>query len=188
MDRPSVLAINRQILTSRLLLEPLTGDHADLMFDALQDPAIYEWISSCPPRTRNELESDWLTRSAKLSEEREVTYFNWAVRRIADDRLLGTMDAEVTSNFVATNIGYVFLPTYWRQGYATEALVSLSRHLASHGVLRQTAVVTLGNDASMVVLGRAGFLRSRTIPENDVIRGKVVDDVEYVYSHLDRQT
>ena len=182
MNLMFVRSIDTRIRTARLLLEPMTGEHAGPMFDALQEPAIYEWISSGPPTTLKQLEEDWRTRKARLSQEREVTYFNWVVRRVADGQLIGTMDAEITSGLVATNIGYVFIPEFWGTGYATEALVALSTHLASCGVPGQTAVVTQGNAASMVVLERAGFVRSRILPGNDVIRGKIVDDVEYVYS------
>jgi ribosomal-protein-alanine N-acetyltransferase len=184
MNLLSVQAIDTQIRTARMLLVPLTGEHAGPMFDALQEPAIYEWISLSPPRTLAELEENWRGSKAKLLQEREVPYFNWAVRRVADGQWLGTMDAEITSSLVATNVGYVFFPKFWNSGYATEALAALSNHLASCGVLEQTAVVTQGNTASMVVLERAGFVRSRILPGNDVIRGKAVDDVEYVYLGL----
>ena len=91
------------------------------------------------------------------------------------------MDAEIKSTRVATNVGYVIFPMFWSSGYGTEALTALSKHLASCGVTRQTALVTQGNRASMVVLERAGFVRSRILPSNDVIEGKTVDDVEYVH-------
>jgi RimJ/RimL family protein N-acetyltransferase len=39
---------------------------------------------------------------------------------------------------------------------------------------------TRGNDASGRVLEHAGFVRSRVLPGNDILRGVPVDDVEYL--------
>jgi hypothetical protein len=49
-----------------------------------------------------------------------------------------------------------------------------------HGIIEQRALVTLGNEASARVLSKAGFIRSRVIADNDMIRGVKHDEVEYV--------
>jgi RimJ/RimL family protein N-acetyltransferase len=80
----------------------------------------------------------------------------------------------------ASNLGYYFFPPYWGQGYATEAVRAVTQHLLSQGVHRLVATVTAGNIASERILQKAGFIFTRVLVGNDVIRGEPMDDREYV--------
>jgi ribosomal-protein-alanine N-acetyltransferase len=173
-------AINSTLTTARLRLEPLDGRHARLLFDGMRDPAIYEWISLKPSPDVDHLEARWARVAQRSLVAVDVLDFGWAVQRVSDGAWIGKMDAEVQAHGVATNVGYAFVSIYWGQGYATEALRALCEHLACHGVTEQRATVTLGNDASCRVLEHAGFVRERVLPNNDMLRGVLVDDVEYV--------
>ena len=174
------LALNATIATPRLRLEPLSGCHARGMFEGMQHPAIYEWISMSPPVSAEWLEERWARVEHRALVGQDVIDLGWAVQRVEDGAWIGKLDAEVLSHGVATNVGYFFFPPFWGRGYASEAVTALSEHLARHGVVEQRATVTLGNDASGRVLERAGFARTRVLPGNDTLRGVVVDDVEYV--------
>ena len=173
-------AIRVALVTPRLRLEPLGGHHAAALFEGLRDPAIYEWISLHVSPDLAHLQARWARVAQCPLVDVEVLDFGWAVQRVADGAWIGKMDAEVTAGGIASNIGYLLLPAYWRQGYATEALVALSDHLQRHGAVEQHATVTVGNEASCRVLERAGFVRERVIAGNDTLRGVVVDDLEYV--------
>ena len=168
------------ITTPRLRLEPLDAGHAAPLFDGLRDPAIYEWISLHVSPDLAHLQARWARVAQQPLVGVDVLDFGWAVQRVADGAWIGKMDAEVTAGGVASNVGYLLLPAYWRQGYATEALAALSDHLQRHGALEQHATVTVGNEASCRVLERAGFVRERVLAGNDTLRGVVVDDLEYV--------
>lgn len=172
--------INVTLITPRLRLEPLDERHAAPLFDGMREPAIYEWISLQPSNDLAHLQARWRRVGQRPLVGVEVLDFGWAVQRIADGAWIGKMDAEVTAQCVATNVGYAFVPAYWRQGYATEAVTALSEHLRRHGVVEQRATVTVGNDASCRVLERAGFVRERVIRDNDTLRGTLVDDFEYI--------
>lgn len=172
--------LNAPILTSRLIIEPIVATHADLLFNLMQNEAIYNWISAEPPKTVDQLRQSWLKQESRLSPEGEEAWLNWAVRRNSDGVYLGKLDAEVNYANVATNVGYLFFPAYWGQGYASESVLAMTDHLARHGVSKMFAAVTLGNETSYRVLEKAGFTRSRIIPDNDIIRGVKYDDVEFV--------
>lgn len=173
-------AINVAIASARLRLEPLAERHAAPLFDGLRDPAIYEWISLQPSPDLAHLQAHCARVARFPLVGVDVLDFGWAVQRVADGAWIGKMDAEVTARGVATNVGYLFVPAYWGQGYASEAVAALGEHLRRHGVVEQHATVTVGNEASCRVLERAGFVRERVIAGNDTLRGVLVDDIEYV--------
>jgi [ribosomal protein S5]-alanine N-acetyltransferase len=165
------------IATERLVLEPLLGSHAELLFEELAEPQLYRWISAMPPVSVEALRLRW------TEAERQVVSggvdLQWAARRVSDGRYVGKLDAEVRGR-VATNVGYIIFLPYWGQGYATEAVRAVAAQLERQGATEQRALVTRGNEASARVLAKAGFLRTRVIADNDVIRGQKHDDVEYV--------
>jgi [ribosomal protein S5]-alanine N-acetyltransferase len=174
-------ALNAPLRTERLALEPLVSAHADALFAALMDERIYEWISPVPPTDLETLRSAWARRESRLSLDGSEARLNWAVRRAVDGAYVGRLDATVDDANVATNYGYVLMPGYWGQGYATECTRHLMSHFAQQGVREVRACVTLGNVASERVLEKSCFVRTRVIPNNDRIRGVWYDDVEYVY-------
>jgi ribosomal-protein-alanine N-acetyltransferase len=179
INRALVDTLNVTLDSDRLRLIPREGEHAPLLFAALQDPAIYQWISDAPPINIVELEKLW-SRLANELLYLDVLYLNWAVQCRDDREWIGTMDVAIDAENITTNIGYIFVPPYWGQGYATEAVRLLAEHLAQSGIVEQRAFVTFGNIASTKVLERAGFTKTRIIKDNDTVRGILVDDIEYI--------
>jgi RimJ/RimL family protein N-acetyltransferase len=168
-----------RLTTERLALVPLTREHAEPLWAPMQDPATYEWISLTPPPSVDWLRDRWIRQEAYRSPDETEAWLAWAVQRTSDGRWVGKADATVARD-VATNVGYFFFPPFWGQGYATEAVRAIVEHLDRQGVVEMRATVTVGNDRSGRVLERAGFVRGRILPENDVIRGVPHDDIEYV--------
>jgi [ribosomal protein S5]-alanine N-acetyltransferase len=174
-------SLNGPVGTARLQLEPLTAAHADVLFTPLQDERIYHWISAWPPGEVEHVRQAWGQRGSRLSPDGNEAWLNWAVRRASDGAYMGKVDATVDAANVATHFGYVFFPEFWNQGYASECARGMVEHLAQRGVLEVHAFVTQGNVASERALARAGFIRTRIIPDNDKIRGVFYADIEYVH-------
>jgi len=172
-------ALNASLRTARLALEPLRAAHADALFDALRDEALYAWVSATAPASVDALRVRWERLESRLSPDGAAAWLNWVPRRAADGVCLGRIDVEVIGD-EAPNVGYMFARQAWGHGYAREAVGAVVAHLDALGVRRMVAAVTVGNEASRKVLEAVGFTRARLIPEADVIRGVKCDEVEFV--------
>ncbi|HWA75298.1 MAG TPA: GNAT family N-acetyltransferase [Polyangiaceae bacterium] len=175
----SSIELNAAIVTARLSLEPLRGWHGAQLFEGLSEPRLYRWNSGQPPESVEALQQRWERFAAHpfVSVGRLLT---WAARRTSDGSYIGKLDVVIGEHNVATNVGYLFFLPFWNQGYATEAVLALAVHLEHCGIVEQRALVTVGNDASARVLQKARFEKTRVLPENETIRGKRYDEVEYV--------
>lgn len=173
--------------TPRLSLEPLGADHADALFPVLSDPRTQVWIPPLRARSVDELRARWAALEAAASADPAKptlpARLGWAARRRADGALVGKLDAVVEGG-VATNVGYVFAPEAWGQGYATEAVGAVVAHLLGAGVRELRATVTVGNDASCRVLERLGFTRRARLVGSETLRGDPHDDWLYVRADL----
>lgn len=186
MDPTHALALAVPLQTSRLVLEPLVAVHADLLFLAMQDPAIYTQISSPPPRSADALRSWWASLECRLSPDGSEAWPSWAVRETADGQYIGKIDAGIDRHGCALNIGYLFFPSFWGRGYATEAVGAVTDHLLGMGVSSLRALVTRGNVASARVLERNGYRLARVLRDSETLRGVSVDEFEYIRTAGDR--
>ena len=180
MQSGLALSLCPPLVTDRLVLEPLAERHADAFFEPLHDDALYQWISMEKPSSVAWLRDHWRRIECRLAPDFQTAWPTWAVRRKADGIYLGRVDAEITLAMEASNLGYYFFPPFWGHGFATEAVRAVTLHLLSQGVHRLVATVTEGNTVSERVLQKAGYAFTRVLVGNDTIRGKAMDDHEYV--------
>lgn len=173
-------ALNAPLSTERLVLEPLVRAHAEPLFEPLQDEALYTWISSLPPASVEALRERYILRETRISPDGEETWLNWVARSKRTGAYVGKVDAAIDDDDVVQNLGYLFFRAHWGQGYASEAVIAVVDHLVRSGVTELRATVTVGHTASARVLEKAGFVRTRILPENDEIRGVLCDDIELV--------
>ncbi|MES2951216.1 MAG: GNAT family N-acetyltransferase [Pseudomonadota bacterium] len=166
--------------TPRLRLQPLMGSHADADFGPMQDDAIYEWISMNKPRSVELLRAHWTGLESRMSPDGANLWPMWAVTTRDGGALVGCIDADIEDDCMCSNFGYYFFPEFWGRGFATEAVRAAADHLLQQGIHRLVATVTVGNLASGQVLKKAGFSFTRTIPDNDTLRGVLFDDEEYL--------
>jgi [ribosomal protein S5]-alanine N-acetyltransferase len=171
--------LNASLASNRLQIDPLRASDAEELFTALQDPALYQWISSTRPVSVEQLRTRYEARESRLSPHGEMAWLNWVLRSKQTHAVLGRMDAEVDDHNVAHNIGYVLISSAWGQGCATEAVQTVLRHFQNVGIHTVRATVTVGNHASARVLEKCGFRYTDTLLNNDTIRGALCDDLAY---------
>lgn len=158
--------LTRDLVTRRLVLEPLIAAHACLLFGYLQDRRLYRYYADEPPSTVEMLEHRYRGWETRKSPDRTQTWLNYAVRR-TDGGYVGWIQATILGD--AATIGYDIFPEFWRQGYATEACGELLRALREDHVVRTiSATVDSGNAASIRLLEHLGFTRTWTGPSDDM--------------------
>lgn len=155
LDAALVEAGLRTLVADGLVLEPQVAAHADVMFDVLCDPAIYEFENE-PPASRADLRARFHRLETRVSGDGVEQWLNWVVR-LAGGPLMGYVQATVYEHRSAT-IAYVFASAYWGHGYATRAVAAMIAELAqAYGVRQLDAIAVRRNARSLRVLERLGF-------------------------------
>jgi ribosomal-protein-alanine N-acetyltransferase len=82
----------------------------------------------------------------------------WLVQHQDDGVVIGMVSCARTVDDTEVSIGYDIAPSYWGQGYATEALSTAVEHLLSvPGIDRVCADTTVDHHASRRVMEKAGL-------------------------------
>jgi RimJ/RimL family protein N-acetyltransferase len=80
----------------------------------------------------------------------------------------------------SAEIGYWLGEPFWGRGIATAALSATVKHaFAELGLIRIFAIPFAGNEASLRVLEKAGFLREGVLRRSAVKEGRVLDQLLY---------
>ncbi|MEY4547874.1 MAG: hypothetical protein RL685_4069 [Pseudomonadota bacterium] len=166
------------LYTSRLYLEPLRVDHADILVESLQHPDIYRFIPTSP------LASEALRRRYAFLEGRQSPdgkerWLNWVLFQKSGEGVVGTFEATVRESGEA-DIAYVLFPSYWKQGFAREAGGAVIEHLRHHhGVPCVGADIDTRNASSIALVEALGFQRVKFTPNADFFRGESSDEYRY---------
>lgn len=145
----------RTIAASRCKLEPLVAAHAAEMFDALSDPAIYEFENE-PPPSQAWLAQRYARLESRTSPDGTQAWLNWVVRLPSGDAA-GYVQATVLPSGTAL-VAYELASGHWRKGIGNSALSAMLGELqARYGVRMFAAVLKSANYRSMGLLRSLGF-------------------------------
>jgi RimJ/RimL family protein N-acetyltransferase len=173
----SSLPLDGAASTERLLIEPLTPEHAPLLFHALDDDRIYRYVPTPHASSIGELQDYFGKLAAGPGEDRSQIWRNWALRLSASGVYIGTLQATVLADRDAW-IGYMISSAFWGHGYASEAVAWLIAELVRHaGVSSMRASVDLRNRRSSRLLRRMGFRKEST--ESSELHGQPTTDGHY---------
>ena len=167
------MAIN--IETKRLTLRQLSNEDWILYHELHTNPEI---IALCfDERSENDVKSGFESRLPNWTADSE----HWLCLVITEKESgnkVGITGFNL-ANGVA-EIGYLLLPCFHDQGYATESLKALlawSKNIDE--IISFNAIVTKGNIGSERVLEKCGFILSRIEKNAYEIRGQLYDDHIY---------
>lgn len=174
---PLIAPIDRdlELSTDRLVLEPITVEHAPEMAQVLSDPELYHFIPSDPPSIADLVERyrRWM---ARISPRQDELWLNWAARRRLDGHLVGHFQAGLNEQRDAT-IAYMVGCRYQRRGYALEALVAICSHLRNvFDAKRIRAWIDTRNHASIELVRKLGMREAERIDRADFFKGSSSDE------------
>ena len=117
-----------QLFSKRLRIEPLRAEHASVVFEPLQHPAIYRFIPNDPPeRAALQRRYDFLA-GARSPDGREH-WLNWVAFLRDTHTPVCTFQATLPEG-ERGSFAYVVFPAFWRQGYGREVVARMLGHLS----------------------------------------------------------
>jgi RimJ/RimL family protein N-acetyltransferase len=148
--------------TERLTLRKITVDDAAFMFDLLNQPSFIEFIGDRGVRTLDDARQIILARYVDAYER---LGFGVYLTLLRESQLpIGICGLVKRDGLDDVDVGYAFLPQYWSQGYASEAVSAVLTHARNMlEIGRILGITTLDNAASIRVLEKAGFKFERVI-------------------------
>lgn len=142
-------------------IEPQSPDHAEGLFAALSDPAIYRWLDEAPPESLLALRARLERLQSGGSADGTERWFNWTV--FHQGKIVGYVQATAFAQG-ATSIAYVLNPAVWGQSVAYDACSQMLAQLCAEiAPQRFTAEAERGNIRSHRLLRRLGFAETGTV-------------------------
>lgn len=142
--------------TARLRLRRLDLDDAPFILRLVNEPS---WLRYIGDRKVRDLDgARGYLRNGPLAMYARHGFGLWLVERKSDGTPLGQCGLLRRDSLDHPDIGFAFLPAFWRQGYAREAAEAVLAY--GHGPLGLPviqAITSLDNEASIGLLTRLGF-------------------------------
>lgn len=163
--------------TPLLALEPLQASHAAELFEALQDPTLYQFIPQNPPASAASLAERYAGLEQRFSPDRKELWLNWVLRK--EGAAAGLVQATCNAQSQAF-VAYEIFVRHRRQGLARHAVTMMLNHLTqSRLAATALAYVDTRNQASIATLESLKFSRRRFLKGADYFKGQVSDEYEY---------
>lgn len=132
------------------------------MFEALKHPDTYTYLPRSAPESVAEVTDRFAHVMHETAPDREEQWFNWTVWLRETGTPLGTIEATEGGRDFGTEIGYLFSPSVWANGYASEAVAAMLDELADGGAIEFRARIDIRNEASKALVKRLGFRHVHT--------------------------
>jgi RimJ/RimL family protein N-acetyltransferase len=165
----------RTLESERLVLEPVTRDNADTLWQIMQANHLRDY-QDVPRYTREAFRERVASRPTEL-HGRVNGRFEWLIRPRDGADCIGWVSLRTGDHGVSTaELGYSLLRAARGNGFATEAVRAICNEAFSATSLRRIeAACVVENESSRRLLLRLGFMRVRLQRNGAVVRGRAVD-------------
>lgn len=168
-----------------VILRPWSRDFAGFMAETSADPAIRRYNSPLdrlghptPPLSVVDAEAviqKFALNWRAFAENGTPSGVAFAIIDARSGELAGCCGVDDWSKADVAQIGYWLAPGARRRGFATRAVILLTRWLFDLGAARVFLTIVAGNDASVAVARRAGFVFEGTMRSHGVWQGRRSD-------------
>ena len=156
------------LASDRVLLEPLTVQHAEEMVDVLSEPELYRYIGG-EAASVEQLTRRYALQSAGRSADGSQGWFNCIVRRKDTRDAIGytqaTMEWEGSS--MTADIAWVIAPRHQGLNFASEAGAAMCEWLRQNGVAQFVAFIDPDNRSSIGVALNLGMHMTDAIVDGE---------------------
>ncbi len=166
-------------------LRPWSKTDAEFMADAFADPAIRRYNGvldeqgrPAPPLSVADAEAvidEFASKWSVFTATENATGVAFAITDASSGEVVGCCGVDDWSKLDVAQFGYWLAPSARGHGYATRAVILLTSWLFELGAARAFLTIVAGNDASVAVAGRAGFVHEGTMRAHSVWQGERCD-------------
>ncbi len=142
--------------TDRLILQPTSTSDAQMILDLLNSP---KWLKHIGDRKVHSLEAakDYI-QHRMLPQLEKLGFGNYTVIRKRDQAKMGICGLYDRAEMEGLDLGFAYLPTYEKQGYAYEAANKiLETGFDIFGYAKINAITSKGNTESQKLLEKLKF-------------------------------
>lgn len=148
--------------TERLLLREITTDDAQFLLQLLNEPSFIENIGDRNVRTVED--ACRYAQNGPISSYQQHGFGLYLVLLKETGEAIGICGLVKRDSLPHADIGYAFLPEFWRKGYALEATAAMKEYAFSRlGHEKLLAIVNPENKSSIRVLEKLGLGFTRMV-------------------------
>jgi len=152
--------------TSRLTLRRMSAGDAAFICRLLNEPSFLQYIGDRGVRTIEDARR--YIETGPMAMYARVGFGLFIVELKATGAPIGICGLLKRDTLDDVDVGFAFVPEYWRQGYAYEsAAATLEYGRTAHKLSRIVAITSLDNPPSIGLLEKLGFRFERTIRMGD---------------------
>ena len=166
------------ITTERLVLRRFRNSDAPVLAEYRSDPEVARYQSWDAPFPL--LRAETAVANFIASDPDRPGWFQYAIERTLDRRLIGDVAVHLHDNLKQAEIGFTLATPFQKQGYATEAVHAvLDRLFRLQGLHKVGGECDARNAASAALMERLGFTREGRLRQQTYLKGEWTDDLIY---------
>lgn len=159
---------------TKIYFQSLNIDHANILFEYLQEDALYHYIPDQKYTSIQALKERY-SRLIQGSVTADEIWMNWVIfNDSVHKQPIGTLQATLFPQQETVQIGYIIFKPFWGKGYASKAVEWLETHLKETFPIQYfEAYVDPQNIASIKVLEKNNFI-FKSVEEDDLYFSKSI--------------